>query len=167
MTEHIPLSEEEEDYLRSRYEHSRLTLWVRGGLLALVLLPIIVFTVATQVDPYRDGRVWLEETHTQLGMSTCTFRKATGQPCPSCGMTSSFALFVRGDLLHSLQANAAGTLLAALSLLFVIWGIGTVVMGRMLWLKSWEQPAVVLVLLFFGVMLVRWGIVLLLRWLEV
>jgi hypothetical protein len=78
-------------------------------------------------------------------------------------MTSSFALFVRGDLLHSLQANAAGTLLATLSLLFIFWGLMTAVAGRMLWLHSWERIVVWLVLLFVAVMLVRWGIVLFLR----
>ncbi len=161
MTDDEPLTEEE--YLARQHHTRRLTWWVRGGLLSMVLLPAIVFAIALGLDPYQGGRVWLEETHTQLGMPICSFRKLTGQPCPSCGMTSSFALFVRGDLLHSLQANAAGTLLATLSLLFIFWGLMTAVAGRMLWLHSWERIVVWLVLLFVAVMLVRWGIVLFLR----
>ena len=158
MTEELPLPDEEYPFTRGK--RRRLTYWVRGGLLGLVLVPIVVFTVAWNLDPYQGGRVWLEETHTQLGMPICSFRKVIGHPCPSCGMTTSFALFVRGDLLHSLQANAAGTLLATLSLLFVFWGV-LPWSGRMVWLSSWEPVAVWLVLLFVAVMLVRWGIVLL------
>ena len=162
MTDDEPRNEEE--YLARRQHSRRLTWGVRGGLLALVLLPLSVFAVALGLDPYQGGRVWLEETHTQLGMPICSFRKHTGQPCPSCGMTSSFALFVRGDLLHSLQANAAGTFLAMLSALFVFWGLITAVQGRLLWLHTWERTAIWLVLAFVAVMLVRWLIVLALRW---
>ena len=115
-----PLTEEE--YLARRNAVMRLAWWVRLGLACLVFLPTIVFAVALVLDPYRDGRVWLEETHTQLGLAPCTFRSLThGCPCPACGMTSSFALFVRGDLWHSLQANFAGTLLATMALLFIPW----------------------------------------------
>jgi Protein of unknown function (DUF2752) len=153
----------EEEYLSDLHRHRRLRWWVRGGLLAMVFVPVTVFAVAWIVDPYQGGRVWLEETHTQLGMPECSFRSMTGQPCPSCGMTSSFALFVRGDLLHSLQANAAGTLLAMMSLLFILWGLTTAVMGRMVWLRSWERVVAWMFLVFVGVMLVRWGIVMVLR----
>lgn len=156
-----PLTKEE--YLSELREAQRLRWWVRGGLLAAVFLSLAVFAVAWSLDPYRGGHVWLEETHTQLGMPACTFRKMTGQPCPSCGMTSSFALFVRGDLLHSLQANAAGTFLAMISLLFICWGLSTAVAGRMIWLHAWERVTAWLFLSFVAVMLVRWGIVLLLR----
>src|SRR5690349_4956098 len=113
-----PLTEEE--YLQRLDQARRLRWWVRGGLLGLVLIPTAVFAVALGLDPYRDGRVWLEETHRQLGMPACSFRKLTDLPCPSCGMTSSFALFVRGDIVHSLEANAAGTLLATMALLFIL-----------------------------------------------
>ncbi len=42
--------------------------------------------------------VWLEpavaghSTHTQLGLSPCTFLSFTGYPCPMCGATTTFAL---------------------------------------------------------------------------
>ena len=48
-------------------------------------------------------------THTQLGMPPCNFVVMTGKPCPACGMTTSFALLVRGDVGASLRANWAGT----------------------------------------------------------
>ena len=53
-------------------------------------------------------------THTQLGMPPCNFVVMTGKPCPACGMTTSFALLVRGDVRASLRANWAGTLIAVL-----------------------------------------------------
>ena len=31
-------------------------------------------------------------------MPPCNFVLMTGKPCPSCGMTTSFALLVRGDI---------------------------------------------------------------------
>ena len=59
-----------------------------------------------------------------------------------------------------LQANAAGTFLAAMSLLFIIWGLASVVLGRMVWLRSWERALIWPVLLFVAAMFVRWAIVL-------
>ncbi|MBM4114113.1 MAG: DUF2752 domain-containing protein, partial [Phycisphaerae bacterium] len=51
-------------------------------------------------------------THTQLGLPPCTWTIAFGIPCPSCGMTTSFAHAVRGDLLSSFVAQPMGALLA-------------------------------------------------------
>jgi len=159
----------EEEYQRRRHEAARLTWWVRGGLIALALIPITVFAVAIALDPYRDGKVWLEQTHTQLGLPPCTFRVLTqeyvkdGLPCPSCGMSTSFALLVRGDVVNSLRANFAGTLLAVMVGLFVPWGLLCAVTGRLVGVRHWERLVVRLVLLFTLVMFVRWGIVLAVR----
>ena len=128
------------------------------GLICLAFLPIFVFAVALVLNPYKDGRVWLEETHTQLGLNPCTFRTWTGGcPCPSCGMTSSFALFVRGDLWHSLQANFAGTYLATLALLFIPWALISAVRGRLLWVRSGDTLAIRLVVSFAAIMFLRWA----------
>lgn len=43
-------------------------------------------------------------THQQLGFPPCLFFKATGIPCPNCGLTTSFAHSAR---LHFLQAFLA------------------------------------------------------------
>src|SRR5207247_928784 len=93
------------------------------------------FVLAVYLNPYKDGRVWFEGTRQQLGLPTCTFKEVTGLPCPACGMTSSFALLVRGDVVNSLRATAAGTVLAVL-LLGVI---------------PWRWAALLLTLLGFGV----------------
>ena len=65
---------------------------------------------AFRIHPYdADGNPRTSATHTQLGMPPCNFVTLTGKPCPSCGMTTSFALLVRGDVVSSLRANWVGT----------------------------------------------------------
>jgi hypothetical protein len=142
----------------------RLGLWVRLALVAMALCWLGVFAVALRIDPYQDGKVWLEETHRQLGLPECTFKSITKLPCPSCGMTSSFALLVRGDVWHALQANAVGTGLALLGGAFVPWALVSVVRGRWLWFRRIEDVFVRLTVLFLVAMFGRWGIVLLLIW---
>ena len=76
--------------------------WVRGTLVGIALALTALFTVAVCLNPYRhDGSARRMETHMQLGLPECTFKHVTGLPCPSCGMTTSFALTMRGDLLDA------------------------------------------------------------------
>jgi hypothetical protein len=139
--------------------------WVRGALVGLALCLSAVFALAVWLKPYdADGRPLRMQTHQQLGLPPCSFYTLTTVPCPSCGMTTSFALFVRGDLLNSLRANAAGTLLAVLCLLLIPWSVASVLRGRTVCIRSVERTITVFVLLFLGVMLIRWAIVLVLGW---
>ena len=59
-------------------------------------------------------------THHQLGLPQCSVRAIFGVRCPSCGMTTSWAHFMRGNLLASASVNTGGLLLALYSLLLVI-----------------------------------------------
>lgn len=127
---------------------------------------IAVFVVATILDPYKDGQVWLSETHRQLGLPPCTFKHVTGLPCASCGMSTSFALAVRGDLVRSVQANFVGTLLALFGLVFVPWSLISAWRGRFLWIRAIDSWALTVVLGFMILLFVRWGVVLLLIWLT-
>ena len=47
-------------------------------------------------------------THVQLGLRPCSFATMTGRLCPTCGMTTAFAWFVRGRVDRSWRANPAG-----------------------------------------------------------
>jgi hypothetical protein len=134
--------------------------WVRCALVVVALCLVAVFTVALCLNPYRGGKVWLEGTHQQLGLPPCSFRTLAGRPCPSCGMTTSFALLMHGDLVNSLRANAVGTLLALTCLVFIPWGVLCAVRGRLYGIRSLEGMLIRLVVVFLVLMLVRWAIVL-------
>lgn len=130
--------------------------WVRLLLVLIAAGWIAVFMVAIVLNPYRGGRVWLEETHRQLGFPSCHFKEMAGLPCPSCGMTSSFALLVRGDLVNSLRANFAGTLLALIGLAYLPWCAASLWRGQWLFFRTIEPVLIGLVVLFVSVMLLRW-----------
>jgi hypothetical protein len=137
--------------------------WVRGTLLGVALGLAGVFAIAWWLNPYGpDGTPNRMETHRQLGLPPCTFYVTTGLPCPSCGMTTSFALLVRGDVANSLRANAVGTLLAGFCLLLIPWSVACGVRGRALFIRSMERAFTYVILVFLALMLLRWALVLVL-----
>jgi hypothetical protein len=87
----------------------RLDPLARAGALAIAGGCLVVLLIATRLTPSPTGL----GTHAQeMGLPACNFLATTGLPCPSCGMTTSFAWFVRGNLAASLYVQPAGTLLA-------------------------------------------------------
>jgi hypothetical protein len=139
--------------------------WVRGSLLGLALVLLGVFAVARWLNPYNaDGSPRTLATHQQLGLPPCNFYFVTGLPCPACGMTTSFALLMHGDLRNSLRANAVGTLLAGFCLLLIPWCLASAVWRRTLFIRSVERILTLVVLAFLSLMLLRWIIVLGLTW---
>lgn len=141
--------------------------WVRGSLIGLALALIAVFVVAVWINPYKaDGSPLTMATHRQLGLPPCTFYFTTGFPCPACGMTTSFALLMRGDLRNSLRANAVGTLLAGFCLLLIPWSLASLVCGRTLFVRSIERTLTFVMLAFLSMLLLRWMIVLGMAWLT-
>ena len=117
--------------IRPHDDETSLSTIGRGLLLGLSICVIAVFAVALQLRPDPRGH----GTHQQLGLPACGFRLVTGYPCPGCGMTTSFACFVRGDFAASAEANPAGLLLATVSVAFILWSLPSVVRGR-LWRVS-------------------------------
>ena len=135
--------------------------WVRGTLLGIALGLTAVFTVARMLNPYDElGRARTEETHRQLGLPPCTFLEVTKLPCPSCGMTTSFALLVRGDVVHSLRANWVGTLLALAGLAFLPWSLACVVRKRSIFIVSMDKALLWFLVVFLVLLLGRWTVVL-------
>lgn len=54
----------------------------------------------------------------------CPFLRVTGRPCPTCGLTRSWAALLHGDLGGSLAFHAAGPLLALGLLAFLtVWAM--------------------------------------------
>jgi hypothetical protein len=142
-----------------------LRVWVRGALLGVALGLGAVFVTACCLNPYNeDGTPRRMETHRQLNLPPCSFKVATGFPCPSCGMTTSFALLMHGDPINSLRANAVGTLLAVFGLVVLPWSVASAVLHRPLFLRSLERAFTVVILTFLGLMILRWVIVLVVGW---
>jgi hypothetical protein len=100
------------------------------------------------------------ETHRQLGLPPCTFKVVTGYPCPSCGLTTSFALLMKGDIANSLRANAVGTLLALFWLALIPWSLASSICGRPLWLVSIEKAVLRALIFFLTLLVLRWIFVL-------
>jgi hypothetical protein len=140
----------------------RARLWVRGVLILFAVGLVAVFVTAVRLNPYDDeGRPLPMGAHTRLGMPPCEFVVRYGKPCPSCGLTTSFALLMHGDVWNSLKVNAVGTLMALFCLGLIPWSLFIGLRGRYLWVRSVERAALWAAGIFFVLLLVRWGIVLL------
>jgi hypothetical protein len=121
---------------------------------AAVLVPCAtLLLVAARLEPDPAGL----GTHTQLRLPPCGFDAATGLPCMSCGMTTSFAHAANGDLISAFLVQPMGTLLAVITTLLVwisgyamIFGLSLAPVGR--WLS---QTRVVVALMIFAVL--AWG----------
>ena len=141
---------------------AKLARGVRGALVAMGLAFTVVLTVAFTLNPYdAEGNPRSMATHTQLGLPPCNMVTLIGKPCPACGMTTSFALLMKGDLVNSARANWVGTLLAAFCLFGVPWAVASAVRGRYLFIGSLETTSTVVVVVLLVLMFTRWGVVLL------
>jgi hypothetical protein len=120
-------------------------------LLGVVLAILLEMATFLQPDPRHFG------THEQLGLPPCTFQFLFGIPCPTCGMTTSWALLVRGDILASFRVNAGGTMLGMLAIVAVPWSLLTAIRGRRFawtprgrWI-AWSSSGIL------AVVLLQWG----------
>ncbi len=78
-----------------------------------LLVPLAVMAVAATAfwlnpDPSGLG------THRGLGLPPCLFLTLTGLPCPSCGLTTSLAWTMRGNLGAAFRAHPFGPILLIL-----------------------------------------------------
>ncbi|MCC6124234.1 MAG: DUF2752 domain-containing protein [Pirellulales bacterium] len=147
------MSERELPYRKELNGQTRSLLAALGvGL--VVLLMIAAFL---QPDKTHYG------THRQLGLPPCSFYLLVGAPCPTCGMTTSWAHLVRGEILASCRANAGGALLGMLAILAVPWSLATAIRGRhFAWTPSgsstpWIAGGIL------GIVLLQWGCRLIMR----
>jgi hypothetical protein len=120
---------------------------------ALALASMLVVARGLEPDPRGFG------THTQLGLWPCAFRATTGRPCPTCGMTTSFAWFVRGDLARAWGANPAGSVLASTSLVLLIpWLLLVSARARSWPFRTLELPLVGLAVAVVALTLISWTV---------
>jgi hypothetical protein len=76
----------------------------RNGYLLFAFISAMVLIVARLLNPSSRG----VGTHEQLGLPPCPFLFLTGIPCPSCGLTTSFAHAARLDFFSSLITQPFG-----------------------------------------------------------
>ncbi len=72
---------------------------------------ISLLIVAAWLTPASPGH----GTHTQLGLPPCPWPATVGGPCPTCGMTTAFALAADGRFLASFLTQPFGFILAVLA----------------------------------------------------
>lgn len=120
------------------------------GLTSLGLLAGFAVAAMLSPDPRGYG------THTSLGLPACTIIELYGLPCPSCGLTTSFAHFVRGDFVASVTANAAGFALAALCALMIPWCWVSIGRSRLWRVESPDRMGVSLALGFLLLAIAQW-----------
>lgn len=132
--------------------------------MAIAVALATVFAIAFWLNPYNaDGSPRRMATHTQLGMPPCNFVMLTGKPCPACGMTTSFALLVRGDVAASMQANWSGTLIAVIWAFTLVWAVIGGIAGRALFIPPGKGETILTVMvgIVLVMMLTRWVFLLL------
>lgn len=94
--------------IRPRVPAASATRQERLAAAIFAVLCLALLVVSSCLRPSAEGM----GTHTQLGLPACGWLLATGYPCPTCGMTTSFAAAANSSILASARAQPFGTLLA-------------------------------------------------------
>jgi hypothetical protein len=79
-------------------------------------------------------------THEQLGLPPCGFYLWWGVPCPSCGMTTSWAWLVQFEFAEAFTQHAGGALLGIFSFALGGWMVLSAIRGG--WLGGWPSSVV-------------------------
>lgn len=102
----------------------------RAQYIALSCVSGVVLTIARVLSPSPNGI----GTHQQLGLPPCFFHKLTGIPCPTCGMTTSFAHTVRLHFYEAFVTQPFGMLACVLMALLIPFSF-VMMRQRVPWLK--------------------------------
>lgn len=99
----------------ARLEPPSLALGDRLRYLALIFFSSLTLLIARWLRPAPRG----VGTHEQLGLPPCLFLHFTGFPCPSCGLTTSFAHAARLHFYQSFITQPFGLITFCLTLLSI------------------------------------------------
>lgn len=86
----------------------RLQLSGRVVCIVVATMCLAVIVTAFLLEPASKGHA----THTQLGLPACGWATFFDKPCPTCGMTTSFALAAKGRFWTAFRTQPAGFLIA-------------------------------------------------------
>lgn len=120
----------------------------------------VIFVVAAGLTPPEAGF----GAHTQLELAPCSYPMLLGIPCPTCGMTTAFAHFARGELLAAFHAQPAGLVIALATVAAGLAALRVILTGKVCvvnWYRvSPPRVALALGILFLAGWLYKLGIVL-------
>jgi hypothetical protein len=93
-------------------------------------------------------------THTLLGIPPCGMLIATGKPCPTCGVTTSFALAAHGRFGESLVNQPFGLALFILAVTGLLLTVTTAAAGRSWYplVTRWSVPSFIMALIILGLL---------------
>jgi hypothetical protein len=100
-------------------------------------------------------------THEQFFLHGCIFRRLTTLPCPFCGLTTSFAHIVRGNLADAVRCHPAGPVLYVLLILgalySLMWGISgwNPLRGSLDWLTRPRWMVIIIILIWIPALISR------------
>jgi hypothetical protein len=97
---------------------------LRGAALAAPCLAALILSAC--LVPRKAGH----GTHEALRLPPCTFFARTGYPCPSCGMTTSFANMARGRVGRAFLAHPFGVVFFVAAVLVALVGLAELLSGQ-------------------------------------
>jgi len=86
----------------------------------------------------------------------CTFRRITGLPCPSCGMTRAFICLGHGDIRGALKNNLSSPVIYAAFCITLLISVVQIVTGREILKKVWFKIRYPILPIILLLMLVSW-----------
>jgi len=132
----------------------RLSVAQRVGAVLVAIVVIAPMCVASRLFPSPTGI----GTHTQIsGLADCWFAARTGIPCPSCGMTTSWAYFARGNIVASFYIQPMGCVLAGMSIMVFWTGLYMAATGRAVHRLLDRLPVKLIVMFFMWFGLTAWA----------
>ncbi len=113
-----------------------------------------VLITAAILEPSPEGM----GTHEQLGLSPCYFPEKLGVSCPACGMTTSWAHLMDGNIQASAEVNLGGVFLALTCLFCVPWFVGSAIKGDWIMLRMTDGRLLVFLVSWLLVTMADWVI---------
>ncbi|WP_425616348.1 DUF2752 domain-containing protein [Anatilimnocola sp. NA78] len=130
----------------------RIATWQRAALLGVGLVLGGLLVTAAMLPPSQYGL----GTHQSLGLPPCSFIVWFGIRCPACGMTTSWAHLMRGQVIQSAMANTGGCLLGMMAVLGTPWMLASGLRGRWLFGPLAAEWLLVSIGTIFAITTVQW-----------